>query len=178
MRINICLSLLVIVLGCNLFSAPFTLAPGDMSLGGTASVVTSIQLDSHITMDLDVAPSVSRIFKRHWELGFRPNIDIKLLRNLPLANRVGWGLELFSRRYFDTHETVKIYVGPNIGMRLFDFTKQTMKWTLGVEGGVLIGLGEKVALDIGIPVTIHFDKLSAFNRIEFPIGYYGLRAFF
>lgn len=178
MRTSICFSFLVAFLSSNLFSVPFSLAPGDMSLGGTASIVTSIQLDSHITLDLEVAPSVSRIFNRNWELGLRPDVAIKLLRNVPLANRVGWGLEFFSRRYFNTTETMKIYVGPNVGMRLFDFTKQTMKWTLGVEGGVLIGLGEKVALDVGIPLTIYFDKLSAFNRIEIPIGYYGLRAFF
>ncbi len=166
------------MLANNLFSVPLVLSAGDTSLGGTASVSANIELDSNFTMDLDLAPTASRLFTDAWELGLRPNMNVKFLRRVPLAHRVDWGLEIFSRWYFNTHDVIKFYAGSSIGMRLFDFSGSTIKWTLGGETGILIGLSEKIALDVGIPVTFYFDRLSGFNRVEIPIGYYGLRAFF
>lgn len=171
--------LFCLVLFCVKLQANFPdLSRATMSLGGNVSILSKVELTSKYYLDINLKPSISYIVKDTCELGLRPNLNITLFRPYKVAHTVDWGFGAFFRKYFFIHETYAIYAGANAGARFFDTNFKSFKGVAGVEMGVLIGLNEFVAIDIGLPISAYFDGMSAFNRLEFPLGFWGLKAFF
>lgn len=149
-----------------------------MSLGGNVSILSKVELTAQYYLDILINPSISFIHNGTWEVGARPTLNFTLLRPFKVAHTVDWGLAGFFRKFFPVRDMYTIYAGGNLGVRIFDVNLKSFKGVVGVEGGILIGLNDYVAIDIGMPISAYFDGMSAFNRLEFPLGFWGLKAFF
>ncbi|MCA9507206.1 MAG: hypothetical protein KC505_02150 [Myxococcales bacterium] len=156
----------------------FSLENARWSLGGDASFIFRTNFDAIANLELSLKPAFSTIFHNKWELGIRPLINWTILKNIPVANRVEWGLHTYIRRYFLIHNNIYYYIGGNLGARIFDQDEQTFKISFGLENGILIGLAKSIALDVGIPINALFNNAYGFSYLEMPMGYLGIKAFF
>lgn len=159
-------------------SEPFILTEKTFSVGGSAAFLTRINLDSSVNLELNIRPNFSCIKFKLWEFGIQPTIDITIHRSVPLANRVAWGTDLYTRRYFSIRDNIYYYIGGIIGTRIFDLDFRSWKGVAGLQNGILFGLTKNIAMDFGLPVIVHLNRNTFFEYIEIPIGYFGVRAFF
>ena len=175
---KICFFLCLLTFCLNLQASFPDLSRAHMSLGGNVSILSKIELTGKYYLNININPSISYIINNTWEVGVRPTLNITLLRPYKVAHYIDWGLAGFLRKYFPINDIFTMYAGANVGARIFDGNFKSFKGVAGVEGGFLIGLNDYVAIDIGMPVSAYFDGMSAFNRLEFPLGFWGLKAFF
>lgn len=173
----------VLYIGLLIFSKismaePFRINSNNISIGGDATAIFNINLDSTIKLDLSIKPALSFIALTNWEFGFRPIVNIAIVRQVPLANRVEWGINVFSRGYWEMRENFYYYLGASLGTRIFDFDARSWKGVVGIESGMLIGLSNNIALDFGIPLIMHLNRNSGVGYLEIPMGYLGVKAFF
>lgn len=159
-----------------LFSESLDIVSNKWSLGGDASLGIKSNFNGRTSFDVNIKPSVSLLAFDAWEFGLQPIINFSIIRNFPVV-RVGWGGYFYTRRYFEIRDNIYYYAGIRLGSQIIALDKQTFKAVGGIENGLLIGLG-KVALDIGIPASVHFNLNNGFEYIEIPIGYFGIKAFF
>src|SRR6185437_8617649 len=136
-------------------SEPFILTDKTFSVGGNAAFLTRINLDSSVNLDLSIKPFFSCIKFKLWEFGLQPIIDFTIHRSVPLANRVEWGINLYTKRYFSIRDNIYYYIGGIIGTRMFDFDFRSWKGVAGLENGILVGLTNNIALDFGLPAYVH-----------------------
>lgn len=88
------------------------------------------------------------------------------------------GLSLFGTYYFSTDSNFFPYLGLS-ATPCFDFNTREFKLSSGLSTGILVGLSESVALDIGVAPKVEFplNPQQAW-RFGLPMGFLGVRAFF
>ncbi len=99
-----------------------------------------------------------------------------------VVNPKRFAMEIGARYHFNLATRLTAYAGIELGIGYtwYESTlvRNTTDLSVSIPGGVLVALVENVALDVGLRInfTRHFDADT--TRLTFPIGYFGVRAYF
>lgn len=88
------------------------------------------------------------------------------------------GLSPFATYFFDIKKNFFPYVGGEISPR-YSLQERAFSLSAGFNAGIILPLGENVALDFGMEPTIYFkfNNLQKW-RFKLPVGFLGIKAFF
>lgn len=104
------------------------------------------------------------------------SLPIKL--TLVPAQKGLFGVSFFSTYFFKFNNLISPYVGIDITPG-YSVNEQAFKLGAGINAGVLICLSPNLALDFGLAPEIYFPLSKQQKwKLEVPVGFVGLRAFF
>lgn len=150
------------------------------SVGGSSSLSVSIDRRLKTSLDLEFRPQASYFVWDGLELSVNNYIsgtiatsDTEGLRHMPIA----WGFGGNIRYYFTVNPILFPYVGALADFSLINSWTSTIVYNFGIEGGLLIGISERVALDISVPLRMKRAG-SYFQNVYLSATYLGLKYFF
>lgn len=168
--------LLLLLLSLSVFgeSEALDLSKGHFVAGGSASGAVLWDKNGNVGTRFDVRPSFGYLPLDQFSL----ETSFKLLIDPVQGSETNlWGFGLAAYYYFNVHTILSPYVG--FGGEVEWMKKEFRGAALQFPIGLLIGLNKNVAINIGIPIRLSIPNYDyGLALIEFPFGYYGLKAFF
>jgi hypothetical protein len=118
--------------------------------------------------------SAGYFFWNHLAIG--AGLPIKM--TLVPARKGLFGLSFFGTYFFKFNNLIYPYAGLDL-TPAYSVNEQALKLSAGIHAGALISLSPHLALDFGCAPELYFplNKQQRY-KLELPIGFVGLRAFF
>ena len=155
-------------------SKSLDLSQGHFVAGGAASTALLLDKNDNAGWRFDLRPSFGFFALDRFSIEGNAKLLIDPVQG---AETNVWGAGILFRYYFKLHDILFPYVG--FGGDAEWISKEFRGASVQFPIGLLIGLNETVAIDIGLPIRLfipNYDK--GLVLVELPIGYYGLKAVF
>lgn len=166
------------------------MSAGTMELGGTASLrmVWDRKFkwgqdgSENFSVGVQLNPHLGVFLTEGFEMSLEGIVEKGLYESNPLyqvVSGIRWGALLGMRYFFDTDTVISPYLGVALGLTAWNKPNKDTITGLGrFPIGILIALNEHVGVNIGIPVDVTYGIVSRVIRVELPVGYLGVMAFF
>lgn len=177
--------ILQIVFGALLVSPNLTartklsLNQGTMKAGGRIQMPITVPKEGDTTVGINISPTFDYFVAHSFSLGlsgsaFRLSITGD---NIPWYFNVG----VNGIYHFDLGGVLYPYVGAGGGMswgtKVHNVNAYRTAFVVTVPAGLLVALNSHVALNLGVPIEFSFTS-DGYQKMELPVGYLGIEAFF
>ena len=171
---------LTLLLSSSSVAQSLTINRGMYSLGGTATLPFSYDINGGAKLGMNLHPSFGYMVSDNWELTASLITEFSLIKPRLVLEKLGnltWGAGLGFRYYFRIKESIIFYTGAEISAQVQDLIKQTIRGSITPMIGLLIPVHERIAIDMKVPIGLIFSAESIFEKVSIPMGFFGVRAF-
>lgn len=151
-----------------------------MNAGGHLSLPISFNRGDEVNFNFKFAPFFGIYLIDNLEL--RQNFHLESNFSFSSQNKVKtpvfWGTTVSSIYYFKTPSIVSPYIGGGLGIEIMDWNLFSLNIAWEIPAGLLIGLGENIAIDASLGLRGLMSLRNLREKITFSPSFLGFRYLF